>query len=156
MMKEIVIGVVTAVTISVIYFLWSEFERVEVSVPRNAVIAFDGQCPSNGWEEYTPAYGRFIRGIDKGTNSNDPDGVRLPGELQNDAFQNHVHTAYMQVGAEPAAGAGGARSTRAAGGHGMAASGSERYETRGLLKAEGGANETRPKNVSLLYCKKIT
>jgi hypothetical protein len=47
-------------------------------------------CP-NGWSEYTPAYGRFIRGIDKSGTAIDPDGQRALGNIQTDAFQGHWH-----------------------------------------------------------------
>jgi len=56
--------------------------------PAGAVIAFDlSGCPA-GWTEYAPAYGRFIRGIDKSGRKIDPDGQRSLGSTQEDAIQN--------------------------------------------------------------------
>lgn len=153
MLKEIIVGVVTAITIAIIFFLWSKFETVSINIPVNAVVAFsDDECPRTGWEEYKPAYGQFIRGIDKSQANHDPDGLRFAGSLQKDTYPIHNHTAYMQVGAEPPNGNGGAKSHRAAGGHGQVASDSERYEHNELLKPSGSGTETRPKNVALLYC----
>ena len=153
MLKEITVGVVTAITIAIIFYLYRQFETVSINIPTNAVVAFnDDECPKVGWEEYQPAYGHFVRGIDKSQNKHDPEGLRFSGSLQEDAYPSHNHTAYMQVGAEPAKASGGAKSHRAAGGHGMAASGSERYEHSELLKFAGTGSETRPKNVALLYC----
>lgn len=44
-------------------------------------------CPT-GWTEYTPARGRFLRGIDStGTN----DVVRVVGDIQADDFKSHTH-----------------------------------------------------------------
>lgn len=46
------------------------------SVPVGAVMAFNlSACPT-GWSEYAPAYGRFIRGIDKSGANIDPLGQR--------------------------------------------------------------------------------
>ncbi len=48
----------------------------ELNAYTGAVIPFEEtKCP-NGWDVYTKAYGRFIRGIDRGdVPNNDPDGV---------------------------------------------------------------------------------
>ncbi len=149
MLKEVTVGVVTAITIAIIFYLWNQLQSVSINVPTNAVIAFnDDKCPDIGWEEYKPAYGHFIRGIDKSKSG----GQRLQGSQQQDSYPKHTHRAYMQVGAEPARASAGAKSHRAAGGHGMAASGSERYETNEFLQSAGEGSETRPKNVALLYC----
>src|SRR5690606_8848693 len=68
-----------------------------IGVPSGAVMAFDlSDCPS-GWSEYTPARGRFIRGIDNGA-GNDPDGTRTAGATQDDAFQDHIHTLEIYSG----------------------------------------------------------
>jgi len=54
------------------------------------VVAFASETCPPGWTEYQPAYGRFIRGIDKGPDNekNDPDGQRSSGAIQDDAIQN--------------------------------------------------------------------
>jgi len=62
------------------------------SLPRGAVVAFNSNtCPS-GWREYSRAYGRFIRGIDKADSGIDPDGRREVGSIQNEQFLAHTHT----------------------------------------------------------------
>lgn len=47
-------------------------------------------CPT-GWTEYTPAYGRFIRGIDKSGTAIDPDGQRALESIQADMIASHDH-----------------------------------------------------------------
>lgn len=122
-----------------------------VTTPPGSVVAFNLSACPNGWSEYEEAYGRFIRGFDR-SGKIDPDGKRKLGIPQEDSFEKHIHKAHMQVGAEPPRGAGGALSSRAAGGHGKAAKDSQRYETNGLLESTGDTEETRPKNIALLYC----
>jgi hypothetical protein len=54
---------------------------------KGAVIAFDlPKCPE-GWAEYQAAYGRFIRGLDRGAPRTDPDGQRPLAGFQTDAVQ---------------------------------------------------------------------
>ena len=117
--------------------------------PPSAVVAFASQlCPS-GWEEYKRAYGRFVRGIDRSDKGIDPSGARDPGEFQADAFKEHTHPARMEIGAEPTSGA--ARAEEAAGAHGRIGT---NYTAYAHILREGGL-ETRPRNVSLLYCVKL-
>lgn len=53
------------------------------SIPPGAVVGFDlNSCPV-GWSDYIPAYGRFLRGIDKAVTPIDPSGLRVPGNQQN-------------------------------------------------------------------------
>ena len=62
--------------------------QTTAAMPAGAVIAFNlPACPA-GWSEYTPAYGRFIRGIDKSGSKIDPDGQRKPESYQEDAIRN--------------------------------------------------------------------
>jgi len=108
-----------------------------------AVVSFSStQCPS-GWEEYVPAYGRFIRGIDKSGGKTDLDGLRAPGTLQDDQFKKHSH----EISLQGAAGNSAFHNRAPAWGyddfHGAVSTASSK---------EVGADETRPKNVSLLYC----
>jgi hypothetical protein len=108
-----------------------------------AVVAFNlNHCPST-WEEYTPAYGRFIRGIDKSGSKLDPTGLREAGTSQEDLLRKHAHDITLS-----------------------GASGNNAFVTRtpawGYDNWHGGAtttsskeiggDETRPKNVALLYC----
>lgn len=124
-------------------------------IPSGAIMAFDlSACPA-GWSDYIPARGRFLRGVDNGA-GNDPDGTRAPGSIQEDALQNITGTL------------GGIT----AGFHGHNASGAFVMQTasstyRSALEGVNGtqatfsasrvartANETRPKNVAVLYCRK--
>ena len=98
-------------------------------------------CPL-GWSDYTPAYGRFLRGIDQtGSTAVDPSGKRAPGNQQADAFASHNHNiqgvflAGSLSGPETVTG-----NTRAAAGV--------------FQSAATGGTETRPKNVAVLYCVK--
>jgi|GEM_PF-1066049 len=122
-----------------------------VGIPSGAVLAFDlSNCPS-GWSEYTPAYGRFVRGIDRGNPKTDPDGTRTLGDLQEDQMQAHKHRV-----------AGGTvqsfsfipqSSDYYAPTIGKGAIADNYPETTAPVNIKTG-NETRPKNVSLLYCEK--
>jgi len=74
------------------YQFWANSNWVDLGagMPNGAIAAFaSASCPS-GWSEYTPARGRFLRGIDP-TGTLDPDGVRTAGSTQNDALQAHRH-----------------------------------------------------------------
>lgn len=55
--------------------------NIGLGLPAGAISAFaTNSCPA-GWVEYTPARGRFLRGIDNGAGI-DPDGTRSPGSTQ--------------------------------------------------------------------------
>lgn len=59
-------------------------------IPSGTIAAFAAnECP-DGWSEYTPARGHFLRGRDP-TGANDPDGARNAGSLQGDANKSHGH-----------------------------------------------------------------
>jgi hypothetical protein len=116
-------------------------------IPKGVVASFAlSSCPEN-WAEYKPAYGRFIRGIDKSGNRIDPDGLRRVSEYQDDSFQNHTHSISNAKTAhhDPQVGAP----------HGYE---SGRYgntiTTTTNVNSGRVSTETRPKNVSLLYCVK--
>lgn len=109
--------------------------------PEKSIITFGlKECPK-GWEEYTPAYGRFIRGIDK-TGKIDPDGVRVPGATQEDTFKKHGHSLPREVWSFKGAGSN-QNPTDSKGGAGV------------TTTNDSGGEESRPKNVALLYCMKI-
>ena len=112
---------------------------------KKSVISFArNKCP-NGWSEYRQAYGRFIRGVDNSGANIDPFGKRDFGKIQEDAFQTHQHL--MKI-------------------HTSETTGSRRhqnmeYQSNGgrvfaTTEIVGGPrhdqHETRPKNVSLLFC----
>ncbi|MBC8031864.1 MAG: hypothetical protein H7Z16_17410 [Pyrinomonadaceae bacterium] len=137
--------------------------------PAGAVIAFDlAGCPA-GWSEYTPAYGRFVRGIDKSGGRIDTDGQRAPGSTQEDAIQNITGSISGVRGANNKAWDWGFRPGRS-GAFDVAYS-LDQYNCCGkdVYKPDGGigttatfdasrvvrtAPENRPKNVALLYCRK--
>jgi hypothetical protein len=111
---------------------------VDSGVPSGAVMSFNlASCPT-GWSEYTLARGRFIRGIDS-TGTNDPDGVRALGSTQDDELAAHSHT----VGSNIASTAGSNRITT----WGNTSNGT-------VNTTSTGGDETRPKNVALLFCEK--
>lgn len=134
----------------------SQTATISTLAPAGAVIAFNlANCPT-GWSEYMPARWRFIRGIDS-TGLND--SVRPLESLQDDALQNIIGTAtpaYWNAHWWSFSGAfywvsqtvntmwNGPISGYAGSGIGFDASRSARTST-----------ETRPKNVALLYCKKM-
>lgn len=124
-------------------------------LPTGAVMSFDLTACPTGWSEYTQAYGRVIRGIDKSGSSIDPSGQRAAGNTQEDALQQHDHYMKSQAAgvdnvvafADPNVDA-----TYAAGGN--TGSRGDVYIYVGNVKTGRTANETRAKNVALLYCRK--
>ncbi len=140
-------------------------------IPSGAVISFNlDVCPA-GWSEYTPAYGLFIRGIDKSGAKIDPDGPRSRASLQGDAVRNITGTLYGVNGGYGKAWPWGFR----AGSNGafVVKKGEPPYNPYGggEYRPEGGsgpaaefdasqapnvvtASENRPKNIALLYCQK--
>ncbi len=115
----------------------------KTSMPRGAVISFNREACPHGWEEYEAAYGRFIRGTDKSGKKIDPDGKRKSGSLQNDSFASHNHEHYI-------IGWGKGKSDPS---HARADGNSPRNRWSYRTK-NSGRSETRPKNITLLYCKK--
>ena len=114
-------------------------ELARLLVPKGAVVAFNLEsCPS-GWSEYKPAYGRFVRGIDRSGGNLDPDGERAVGSIQAHQIEKHSHKYYGVQVAVPHNG----------GGHALGDLGRQNSKT-----AEVGGNETRPVNVALLYCER--
>lgn len=106
---------------------------------KSSVVPFAlAQCP-DGWKEYAPAYGRFVRGIDRGDPKIDPDGERQPGGLQNDAFKSHSHP--YPFPEKYSGGSGNSLRTK--------------YHTPLKKRTDpAGGSETRPNNVALLYCQR--
>lgn len=114
------------------------------------VVAFDLIACPQGWSEYVPARGRFIRGIDNGA-GNDPSGTRAPGNVQQDALQNIVGT----FGGNNITPTGPFRDLGTNSTAWGSSGGGRRWELEfDASLAVRTADETRPKNVSLLYCRK--
>jgi len=113
--------------------------------PVGAVMAFESTVCPLGWEEYSPAYGRVIRGIDKSGKSIDSDGERSPGNLQGDTFAAHHHTIKLE----------GASGNNAFINRSPAWSYDDWHGSENSADtSQDGSSETRSKNVALLYCKK--
>jgi hypothetical protein len=136
--------------------------------PAGAVIAFNlPACPA-GWSEYTPAYGRFIRGIDKSGGNIDPNGQRSSGNVQEDAIRNITGSISGVWGAANRAYDWGFR-PGTSGAFNVPYSIAPYNRYAGDYQPPGGAGSTanfdaskvvptaaenRPKNVALLYCQK--
>jgi hypothetical protein len=115
--------------------------KLKINTPQNIIVAVASDSCPDGWEDYAPAYGRFLRGIDKSNQGIDPDGIRPHGTLQADIIKTHQHN-YV---------ASGRRDKSSDGGREDHAWGAANYTTSANT---GAGTETRPKNVALLYCKK--
>ena len=124
----------------------------QMSCLSGAVVPFAlDECPS-GWSEYEPAYGRFIRGIDRSEGKIDPDGERAPGDLQEDDIKKHKHNLPQYIVTH--------------GGKGDLAKGTFYgvhfnefiMQTDDFPisedKSKHMGDETRPQNVSLIFCVK--
>lgn len=107
----------------------------ELSLFNNAIVGFKLHSCPDGWSEYKPAYGRFLRGIDKSGKNIDPDGQRTLESIQQDGYTRHAHAA---GNAYPGARQGWGRTH-----HPSVTSGPTGYD---------GGPETRPKNVAVLFC----
>ncbi len=113
-----------------------------LAIPSSAILSFalSDKCP-DGWKEYEPAYGRFIRGIDLGTENTDPEGKRSAGSIQGDSIIAHAHSfSYRAFGHDL--------------NDGGLPNKSEDNDGRPISSttSDFGAAETRPKNVALLFC----
>ena len=112
------------------------------ALPAGAVMAFDlTDCPS-GWTEYTPAYGRFLRGIDKSGTSIDPSGQRAPGHLQDQG------TAKNGLGLN----FGTIMTYTSTPGWGYGVNNVRFHDHPVTITSTDP--ETRPKNTAILYCRK--
>ncbi|NQY01476.1 MAG: hypothetical protein HRT70_10220 [Flavobacteriaceae bacterium] len=119
--------------------------------PVGAIMAFEkDECPA-GWAFYKPAFGRFLRGIDRSGKNIDVAGKRKEGSTQEDQFQDHKH----KHGSShwPNGGMYNTVRSQFAGGdqnHSTAAYGIEGAVGDGVRTGK----ETRPKNVAVTYCQR--
>ncbi len=130
------------------------WQMMGVGIPAGTISAFASTTCPTGWSEYTPARGRFLRGIDNGA-GNDPAGTRTPGNTQTDAFQGHHHlnkysTAYSGYGTS-----GNGWQSNFAGSLSDGTS-SQAFITTPATDGTNGvprtSSETRPKNVAVTFC----
>ena len=150
LIKEILIGV-TASAVTALLLLASgllESTKVDATIPKNSVMAFNQETCPEGWSDFTPAYGRFVRGIDRTKTPLDPAGERAVGSLQLDALAEHTHTTtglkqYPSWSSQELIG----ESTDFASAIHPSVGGYAEISST-------GAKETRPVNVALLYCVK--
>lgn len=112
------------------------------------VLAFEStSCPA-GWSDYTPAYGRFIRAIDRSAKPIDPLGLRAPGSLQDADLAPHTHSTFgynHEHGLYKRAGKGN--------------SNFDALNVQAITVKEsssGSGKETRPANVALLFCQRAS
>ncbi|MFN7162932.1 MAG: hypothetical protein ACK5VJ_00200, partial [Pseudomonadota bacterium] len=122
----------------------SGWQPMGVGIPAGTISAFASTTCPLGWSEYTPARGRFLRGIDNGA-GNDPDGTRAPGAAQADEFRSHTHAMATQntIPTSPSR-----EVATASDGQGI-----DYFDIVGEVPtgSRGGA-ETRPKNVAVTFC----
>lgn len=116
----------------------SGWQMMGVGIPAGTISAFASTTCPTGWSEYTPARGRFLRGIDNGA-GNDPDGTRAVGSVQGDELRSHSHNP-----------ANGAYFLTSGNGSAGVQSGAG-FQQIGATTSVGGA-ETRPKNVAVTFC----
>jgi len=121
----------------------SGWQVMGVGIPAGTISAFASTTCPTGWSEYTPARGRFLRGIDNGA-GNDSDGTRVPGATQSDTFKSHTHNPNSGV-AFIVSGETGANLA-------WSAAGSNMGGTHNGATAATGESETRPKNVAVTFC----
>lgn len=146
MAKEVVVGVLAALVTAAAFWILGLIGKIPdvISVPSGAVVAFNAKsCPDSGWREYKAVYGRFIRGIDRSSDSIDPQGERTPGSLQGAEIQAHTHGYVWMKGDNNVDGVD------------SATTGSGEHHNESNTTLPSGGKETRPKNVALLFCEKI-
>lgn len=138
----------------------AEWGNVGIGVPTGTIAAFAAaSCPS-GWSEYTPARGRFLRGIDILAAGIDPDGTRAAGNIQGDSFQGHWHQAYVDLTNREGQNSGNTYFAWRgdSGGFNTQANdnGGDSMTRQAISDGNNGtpriSTETRPKNVAVIFC----
>ncbi len=122
-------------------FNGASWTSVGSALPNGAIAAFaSASCPS-GWSEYTPARGRFLRGIDNGAGL-DAGGTRAPGHQQTDATAINGLSATTNASLNilsPQPNTGGAHDL-------------SRGPSAGSVTLASTDTETRPYNVAVTFC----
>ena len=147
----------------------NEWGNIGIGIPGGTIAAFEAAtCPS-GWSEYTPARGRFLRGLDNGA-GNDPDWPRVAGSAQGDEIRAHLHSVdppSTNTGTDGAhshsywrpsgagenwaeIGTGRKRDTGAS--TGSAGNHNHTVNIPQFNSGNTGGAETRPKNVAVIFC----
>ncbi|MCV0371875.1 tail fiber domain-containing protein [Filomicrobium sp.] len=122
--------------------------NIGIGVPGGTIAAFEAvSCPA-GWSEYTPARGRFLRGIDTLAAGIDPSGTRAPGNIQEDTLQNV--TGFF--GGTNLSTEGPFYVDGGSGNFGSSGTGARRNVAFDLSLSARTSTETRPKNVAVIYC----
>jgi hypothetical protein len=116
-------------------------------LPIGTIVAFNArQCPT-GWEVFVPAEGRFLRGIDPAGDN------RSPGSIQADAFQGHIHN-ISSITSKDHGSKDQTPHGYASGAYGLLVNQTTGVSSDGSFGPARIANETRPKNVAVLFCEK--
>jgi hypothetical protein len=135
-------------------------ERVKaLETIRQSVVAFDADSCPLGWTPYKEGEGRFIRGVVQGS-------PRVRGSTEDDAFQGFTfgdgsnHFFKFSPIEHSTAQPNGWSDMFDAGIYGVNGSYQPNDPPRAQIVSDGShgtprvADETRPKNVALLYCRK--
>ena len=118
------------------------WQMMGVGIPAGTISAFASTTCPTGWSEYTPARGRFLRGIDNGA-GNDPAGTRVPGNVQADDLKSHAHTFDRTAWFNGELLGGGTRLTP---------TGTADNAFFSVNTGFTGGAETRPKNTAVTFC----
>ncbi len=129
----------------------TSWQTMGVGIPAGTISAFASSTCPTGWSEYTPARGRFLRGIDNGA-GNDPDGVRAAGAAQADAFQGHALSAQYNTFLTNTVFTSGMASAVLQGNGSPNTTFAKTITTDGINGTPRTATETRPKNVAVTFC----
>lgn len=137
-------------------------QNFAIAAPEGTVASFylancpDGWAPADGTNGTPDLRGVFIRGRDDfgtGAAGNDPAGVRPLGNLQSDGFQGHRHSVtYTDTTVIIPPTGGGFTFGPGPWGLGSFSVAVADPASDGTNGTPRTANETRPKNVSLIFC----
>lgn len=129
---------------------------VRIGIPSKSVVAFSLEGCPEGWTAFAPAVGRFIRGIGQSA------GDRKVGSLEEDAFQGHTFgdgsgkiLKFSNAGTNTVASNTGFSDMPSTGIFGKNPAFGTTSDSKIVTTGQGEpriAEETRPKNVGLLFC----